>query len=775
MVVQGFVTLGKAPFRRDGFGGGHQPMKFWVCFLLLASLPLSASTHVDAKLHADHSEVAVDQTFQLGVQLTMRDHWHTYWESPGFAGLPTELILEPVDGLTVEALQFPVPKRFVDEAGYVTYGYDDETLLIAAARYTGKAREITLKGLVKWLECKESCIPGEQKVTLKLKVGAAKAAASPLFERYAARVPRPPTAGFGYAVDWTFGEETWRARVTFDAATTQALGTAPEKIAFFPLFTDEVQHNEIKAVRDGDRLVVDLDFGSFDAKPSAATLSGVFDFGATATPLRLQLYPEAKASATAGLTPSVTAPGPVADTVAPAGDALNHSFLTILLFAFLGGVILNLMPCVLPVLSLKVFAVVKEAGENHWHRIKLGWIYTFGIMICFLIFSLFFVVAKSAGNEIGVGFQFQNPLFVIGMTALIFVFALSFLGVYEISAPDANALYGLSNQKGATGAFFQGALMTLLSTPCTAPMLGTAYAWALTQNAFIILVVFQVIAFGLAFPYLALCYMPGLVKLMPKPGPWMHTFKVILGFLMMSTAVWLFSILLDLTGRDGVIGTMVLLIGLGFAAWIFGQTWFTERRRGGLLAVVVVVAGAVYMGMFNLYDIRHPQEGEMRRMDELRLQIKAELQAQQAESGGGEAYFQEIEQRFSSPRELAWIPYSEPGLAHLRQTNRIVFVDFTAAWCLTCKANEKLVIDRAEVRQVIADQKIYTVKVDYTNKDDHITQMLSRFNRAGVPLYVVYPGQGDPIVLPETLTQKMLLDAFEDARVQVTQQSKRAD
>ncbi len=749
-------------------------MKLWVCFLLLASLPLSASTHVDAKLLVDCAEVAVDQPFQLGVQLNMRDHWHTYWESPGFAGLPTKLILEPVDGLTVSALQFPIPKRFVDEAGYVTYGYDDETLLIASARYTGNAREITLKGLVKWLECKESCIPGEQKVSLKLKIGEAKAVASPLFEKYVPRVPRPPTGDFGYAVDWTFGEETWQARVTFDAATTQALGATPDKIAFFPLFTDEVQHNEIKAKQDGDRLVVDLDFGSFDAKPGAPQLSGVFDFGAAAAPVRLQLYPEAQVSTGTAISAESTGTT-AADTTAPAGDALDHSFWSILLFAFLGGIILNLMPCVLPVLSLKVFAVVKEAGENHWHRIKLGWVYTFGIMICFLVFSLFFVVAKSAGNEIGVGFQFQNPLFVIGMTALIFVFSLSFLGVYEISAPDAGALYGLSNQKGATGAFFQGALMTLLSTPCTAPMLGTAYAWALTQNAFIIIVVFQVIAFGLAFPYLALCYMPGLVKLLPKPGPWMLTFKVLLGFLMMSTAVWLFSVLMDLTGPDGVIGTMALLVGLGYAAWIFGQTWFTERRRGGLVAAALVTAGAVYLGMFSLFDIRYPKEGETRRLEELRLQIKAELQAEQAESGGAEAYFQEIEQRFSSPRELAWIPYSETGLAHLRQTNRIVFVDFTAAWCLTCKANEKLVIDRAEVRQVIAEQQIYTVKVDYTNKDDHITQMLTSFNRAGVPLYVVYPGQGDPIVLPETLTQKMLLDAFEDARVQVTQQSKRAD
>lgn len=751
-------------------------MKFWVCFLLLALLPLSASTHVDAKLLADHSAVAAGQPFHLGVHLTMRDHWHTYWESPGFAGLPTKLEIEPVEGLTIDALQFPVPKRFVDEAGYVTYGYDDETLLVAPARYTGSAKEITLKGVVKWLECKESCIPGEQKVILKLKVGEAKTAASSLFTKYLPRLPRPPAAGFGYETVWTFGEETWQARVTFDAATTQKIAATPDQVTFFPLFTDEVQHNKIEAAREGDRLVVDLDFGSFDAKPSAATLSGVFDFGAAAAPLRLQLYPEAQVGAVAASAEPAGALDSRGDsTAAPSATALDHSFWNILLFAFLGGVILNLMPCVLPVLSLKVFAVVKEAGENHWHRIKLGWVYTFGIMVCFLVFSLFFVVAKSAGSEIGVGFQFQNPLFVIGMTALIFVFSLSFLGVYEISAPDANALYGLSNKKGATGAFFQGALMTLLSTPCTAPMLGTAYAWALTQNALIIIVVFQVIAFGLAFPYLALCYIPGLVKLLPKPGPWMHTFKVILGFVMMTTVVWLFSVLLDLTGHDGVIGTMVLLVGLGFAAWIFGQTWFTERRRGGLLGMLVVTAAAVYAGLFYFMDIRFPKEGELRRLEELRLQVKAELQAQQAASGGGEAYFQEIEQRFSTPEEIAWTPYSEPGLAHLRQTNRIVFVDFTAAWCLTCKANEKLVIDRAEVRQVIADQKIYTVKVDYTNKDDHITQMLASFNRAGVPLYVVYPGQGDPIVLPETLTQKMLLDAFENARVQVTQQSKRAD
>ncbi|CAM2008680.1 cytochrome c biogenesis protein CcdA [Acanthopleuribacter pedis] len=744
-------------------------MKHLVLLVLLAAMPLFGGTHVAAKIVADHTVVAKGEPFSLAIHLKMRDHWHTYWESPGFAGLPTEWILEPVEGLQVEDLQFPVPKRFVDDAGYVTYGYDDEALLIAQARYTGSETEISIKGLVKWLECKESCIPGEAKAELNLGVGQAKPTETKLFEQFRARLPRPAPKDFQYAVSWQFAEEKWNARVTFGEAESASIKTKPEAITFFPTFTEEAQHDGIKARHEGGRLVVDLEFGAFAAEPEAPTLGGVFDFGADHPPLRLQLYPEP--SAELGVAPASSAKvGPPAET-----PALDYSFWTILLFAFLGGAILNLMPCVLPVLSLKVFAVVKEAGENHWHRIKLGWVYTAGIMVCFLVFSLFFIVAKSAGNEIGVGFQFQNPVFVIGMTALIFVLGLSFLGVYEISAPDANALYGLSNRQGAGGAFFQGALMTLLSTPCTAPLLGTAYAWALTQNALVILLVFQVIAFGLAFPYLLLCYIPGLVKLLPKPGPWMHHFKVVLGFLMMATVVWLFSVLVDLTGRDGVIGTMTMLVGLSFSAWVFGQSWFTESRRGGLLVAVLSAAASIFVGMFMLFDISNPKAARERFIEDLRLDLQGQLQASQTNTGElGDQYFKTIERRFSTPDTIAWIPYSEKGLAHLRQTNSIVFVDFTAAWCLTCKANEKLVIDRSAVRQVLADEGIYSVKVDYTNKDDHITQMLQQFNRAGVPLYVVYPGQGDPIVLPETLTQKMLLDAFSDARVQLTQQTNNA-
>ncbi len=470
---------------------------------------------------------------------------------------------------------------------------------------------------------------------------------------------------------------------------------------------------------------------------------------------RLPLYPEPVSSGSAE-----------GGSAAPAASKGGGLFWLMLLFAFLGGMILNLMPCVLPVLSLKVFSLIKDAGESARRRVQLAWVYTLGILTSFLALSLFFVAAKAAGGELGVGFQFQSPGFVVGISALIFVMALSFFGVFHFGSPNSQKLNELSMKSGYQGAFFNGILMTLLSTPCSAPFLGAAYGWALTQSNTVILLAFQVVAFGLAAPYLLLCYAPRLLKLLPKPGNWMNHFKVIMGFLLMATVVWLFSILTELTGRAGSVGLLTLLVGLGLAAWIYGQSAQLAAKGKGIVLTVAAAALACYLGLFKLWDIREPFADKLAVLENQRLEI---LSSQDAK--GASNIIEELEAKVNSAEKTAWLPYSPTNLAHFRKQGRMVFLDFTAAWCLTCKANEKLVLDTKKIRTLFANEGIVAMKADYTHKDDHLTQILKSYQRASVPMYLVYPGQEDAILLPEVITKAIVIDAVEKARVQMARAS----
>jgi len=301
-------------------------------------------------------------------------------------------------------------------------------------------------------------------------------------------------------------------------------------------------------------------------------------------------------------------------------------------------------------------------------------------------------------------------------------------------------------------------LMTILSTPCTAPGVGIAYGWSLTQPLVVMVIMFQVVALGLAFPYLVLCYMPSLLRFLPKPGPWMGYFKVVLGFSLMGTVVWLFAVLTDLTGKAGVVGLLSLLLFLSLASYIYGKSWFSDHRKRGLVWGSVLVLLGVYMGLFLLFDIRNPRR-ELHEREEM-MALKYRLQ----ESGSANAeIFQELDAMATTPDKIAWVPYTPNALEHFRTQERIVFLDFTATWCLTCKANERFVIDTQKVRGLFADKKIVTMQADYTHKDDELTRLINSFGRAGVPLYVVYPGNGNAILLPETITAGLVTDAVDQA------------
>ena len=732
-----------------------------LCLFLFLGLTAFAADEMatSAKLIADHETIAKGEAFQIGLALTMNDHWHTYWENPGSSGLPTTLEIEPVEGLEVGNLQFPLPKRFQDDIGMVTYGYDDRALLIAKAKYSGNAKTLTIKAKASWLECKEICVPGDAELTLTVAVGEAKPAHDDAFQKANAAIPivYGEEAPFTYQSSFQFKGDAWHGQVLISPREGIDLPIQPNAVKYFPLAIGQMDADlaEYQVSKDGNGYKLDLRYEAYVETPGADTaIAGVVQVPTTNGNhiARLPLYPTA---------PTANAIETNAPEKAKEGS-LDYGLWIILLFGFLGGIILNLMPCVLPVLSLKIFGIIKDAEMTPRLRIQHAWIVTLGISISFLVFSLFFIFSKAAGQQLGIGFQFQDPLFVIFMSALIFVMALSFLGVFHLEPPATNNLYELTQRHGWQGAFFQGALMTVLSTPCTAPLLGTAYGWALSQSPWIILLTFQVIALGLAFPYLLLCHSPKLMGLLPKPGNWMNHFKIGLGFILMATLIWLFSILWELTGPSGLIGTMALLLGLAVACYIFGQTFFSESRRKGLVWVVLVSAVTVYFSMFRLFDIQQPFLAKEKAQEYLRLAFLSEA------THGGDV-ITALENRKTTPEEIAWIPYSKDNLAHFRNKGRIVFMDFTAAWCATCKANEKIFIDTRTIRTAFAEKDVITIKVDYTDRSDEITAMLGSFDRAGVPLYLFYPGNNDAIVLPEAINKTMLLDALDEA-IQVNTQ-----
>lgn len=733
------------------------------CPFLFSQQDLATS----ARLIADREVVAKGTAFRIGLELTMDDHWHTYWENPGSSGLPTTLEIEPIEGLTVGKLAFPLPKRFEDEYNMVTFGYDEKVLLIAEAVYNGPLPSLALKGKATWLECKEVCIPGEAGFELTLPIGEGKPANSALFDQFQAQIPVPysDSTPFTYTSDFQFEGETWRGLVTLNAKDGHSFTSTAEEIQYFPLAIGllDAELTAFKARKEGDQFHLELTHTAYvDAPEPGLALEGVVKVSTQAGThlVRLPLY-KVKDSAATPTPPKSTTGNP-----APKEGSGSFNLWVILFIAFLGGMILNLMPCVLPVLSLKVFTVIQDAGMSASHRIKHAWIVTLGVSVSFLVISMFFIVSKILGNELGVGFQFQNPYFVIGISALIFVMALNFFDVFHLEPPASNDLYQLTQRQGWQGAFFQGALMTILSTPCTAPLLGTAYAWALSQPPLLIFLTFQIIALGLAFPYLILCHSPKLMALLPKPGNWMNYFKHGLGFLLMGTLIWLLSVLWELTGSAGLIGTLTLLLGLAIAAYIFGQTFFSEHRIKGFfwMAAVLLISG--YVGMFRLYDIQQPFLAKQKHYDYLRLTFLSESGNQASQS-----LLKSLEEQRTTAEEIAWVPYSQANLEYFRNQGRIVFMDFTAAWCLNCKTNEKVFIDTKTIRTAMAEKSVVMMKVDYTDKSDEITVLLKSFNRAGVPLYLFYPGNQEPIVLPEVISKSMLLEGLSSAAQILTQKT----
>ncbi|HEX4668319.1 MAG TPA: protein-disulfide reductase DsbD domain-containing protein [Chthoniobacterales bacterium] len=673
---------------------------------------------VEAKLLADTTTVVPGQPFIAGLLLKMAPGWHTYWQFPGDAGIPTEIKWQLPPGWKAGAIQWPVPLKLKEPGDIQIYGYHDQVLLMVPLTPPPKidAASVHLAAKADWLVCEKICIPGGAEVELDLPVGSQTAPADrDLFTKFQNQLPRalPPSAQ--NALEWTRGDKAFRLTIA-DKSLARA-----GAVDFFPLPESSTLIGHPQSVQSSDgSLVFTIPIES--APAGQQSLAGLIVAGAHAFSLG-----EATANSDG------IAAVPPAAAGAPAPDGL----LRLLFFGFLGGLILNLMPCVLPVISLKIFGFIKHAGDSRARIFGNGLAFTAGIFAWFIGLALLLIGFKSAGREITWAFQFTNPYFVVGMSAVVLVFALNLFGVFEITLPAAatTGLLGWSAREGYAGSFFQGVFATVLATPCTAPYLGTALGFAFAQSAGIILLMFVAIALGMSLPYLILSAQPAWLRFVPRPGPWMVRVKQFMGFLLLATLLFLLWVLGVARGIDAAIWASAFLLALSVACWMLGS-FSTPGASRAQRSVVLVLILVLVLGS-GFYFI-----GEK---------------------------FRATKTATSSLTTDGWIPFSPERLQAELAAGHTVFLDFTAAWCITCKYNEAAVLESAAVKSAFARHKIVKMKADWTNADPVITKTLKQFGRVGVPLYVLYPAAtpNQPVVLPELLTQALVLDHLESAAPKV--------
>ncbi len=700
-------------------------LRWWALFLVLAVVCPGAAQGqkfegrdlVTAQLVAETGTVVPGEPFTAGLLLKMIPGWHTYWQFPGDAGIPTEIKWQLPDGWKAGPIQWPIPLKLDEPGNIQIYGYHDDVLLMVELTPPPKidASTVHLAATADWLVCEKICIPGSGEVQLDLPVGAqATAANQELFTKFRDRLPRALPAEARSAVQWTREAKEFRLKIT-DKSLAQS-----GAVDFFPLPESSavvLGHPKRETAPDGS-IVFSIPIES--AGPGLESLDGLIVAGDRAFSLGKAVAVRAKDST------AVAAPAP-----APTGLA------KLLLFGFLGGFILNLMPCVLPVISLKIFGFIQHARDSRARIFGNGLAFSLGIFAWFIGLAAVMIGLKGAGHEITWAFQFTNPYFVVGMSAVVLVFALNLFGVFEITLPASatSGLLGWSAREGYAGSFFQGVFATVLATPCTAPYLGTALGFAFAQSAGIILLMFFAIAAGMSAPYLLLSAQPAWLRFVPKPGPWMVRVKQFMGFLLLATLLFLLWVLGVARGPDATIWVAAFLLALSIACWMKGS-FSTPVASGTQRGLVLVLMLVLVLGS-GFYFIGQK--------------------------------FAETKSAASSQMDGDWIPFSPERVQAELAQGRSVFIDFTAAWCITCKFNEASVLESAAVKSAFERHGIVKMKADWTNADPVITKTLKQFGRVGVPLYVLYPvtNPTQPVILPELLTQTLVINSFESAAQKV--------
>ncbi len=668
--------------------------------------------------------------FTVAVRFRLDPGWHNYWRNAGDSGLPTEIEWYLPEGFSAGAIQWPIPDRIVAYT-LVDYGYSGEpTLLIEITppRDLDRGSPVSLRARVDWLICESICLPAYEEVETELAVSSDPPRPDPRWEGMfaGARSALP-----GQADGWTLAAEVTEAGYRLTVRSTEAGRTPPDSVYFFASGTEVLAHSEPQAqVLEAGTLAVELVGSPYAVQPSPV-LRGVLldERGGSWDPDGRVRGMEVEVPV-AGASPP---PEPAREAATPAGSGAaagtgpegGVTMVLALAFAFLGGILLNLMPCVFPILSLKILGTVGQGGENRARIRNQGLVFGLGVVLSFLALAGLLIALRAGGAHLGWGFQLQAPLFVAFMAALFFAIGLNLMGVFDVGVSLTRLGAKPGNPAGYGESLASGILATIIATPCTAPFMGAALGFALTRAVAETLLVFGLLGLGMALPYVVLSMAPGLLERLPRPGPWMETLRNLLAFPMFGTVIWLVWVFGQQTGVGGSTHLLSGLLLVSAAGWIVGR-WHRTDLRSGVVARVLSV---------------------------LVLMMAAALSVR---GGAQEPPPLTIEE--------GWRPFLQEEVARTLAQGRPAFVDFTAAWCLTCQVNERFVLNKEAVLEAFRARNVVLFKADWTRQDPHITAALEALGRNGVPVYALYRGEpgAAPHILPALLTEDIVLEALEE-------------
>jgi thiol:disulfide interchange protein len=679
----------------------------------MAGLPAAlGAAKTQPSLVVPAETVRPGDTVIVGLQLRMPPGWHTYWRNPGAAGGATKIQWTLPQGVTAGEIQWPLPEK-TTTAGLTSYAYEGEVVLMVPLSIANTVPKgpIDLSAKVSWIECETQCIQGKSTVQAKLTIAdtAKPSSQAGVIDDWQKKVPRIDSNlkvqsawQNGKAADERFLTIGWKLRNAEAAAD------------FYPFESSALEiggETEKLGAGPGEarlRKTVKKFEGDWPKEVEGVIVEAVK--GKSSTGYQVKLETDSKpGTAAAG---SQTALQPLRK---------GSSLWGMLGAAFLGGLILNFMPCVLPVIALKILGFVQQSREEPKRVARLGIIYGLGVLFSFLVLAGLIIGVQKAGRVAAWGMQFQNPVFVIIMTTLMVLVALNLFGLFEVNLAGGamGTASQLATRHGASGAFFNGMLTTALATPCTAPFLASALGYAFVQPPLIIVLFLAFVGLGLAFPYVLLTFQPAWLKFLPKPGAWMETFKKLMGFPVLAAGIWLLSLTVPFYGIDGPLWVGIFLVLLALSAYIYGDFVQRGTKRKGLALVLTV--SLLLLGFFAM--------------------------------------------KLGLVRDEGWQPWSAEAVEKARAQGKPVFVDFTASYCLTCKLNKKTSINTDSVKAKLKEIDAVTLKGDFTLEDPQIAGELQRFERPGVPLNLVYPKDKnkEPIVLPPTLTPSIVLNALNEA------------
>ena len=678
--------------------------------------PIQAD-YATVELISEYDAVVPGQSFDLAVRFDLEEHWHIYWKNPGASGLSTTIDWVLPESIEAGEVQWPAPER-IQLGGLMNYGYEEEAVFIVTLQAPEDLKlgsDLAITANLFWLICKETCLPGEAALDLVLPV-ASKAEPSAEATAFAEARNRQARAA-----------HPWVTTAYLEEEALVVVIEGEELAADFYLYVDseglvDPSAEQVRSTPAPNRaeLRLALDAPFFENQPLG--ISGVLQSGNDSWEFNTEILDTPQLFAR-------TAPKPVGFEQ----RLLAFGLPGILALAFLGGLILNIMPCVLPVLSLKVFSLLKHAGQTRSDALRHGLAYTAGVVLSFIALAGALFILRAFGERIGWGFQLQSPGFVVVLSAVFFLFGLNLMGVFELGGRLVGADNKVARRKDVLGSFGMGVLAAVVGAPCMGPLVAGVSGLAVQANVATGLLTFGMMGLGLSSPFLVLSVFPKLVAFLPKPGLWMESFKQGMGFLLMAAVVFLALVVGRQGGVDGIFILLVVILLSSVAAWIFGRWGAAARSRRSQWIARLLALFLIGASLF--YGVRSIKE----------------------------AYLDYGNQETIADSSGQWGAWSSNRVDELLAEGRPVFVDFTATWCLICQVNKKVALRTDATESLFTKKGIVAMEADWTRYDSDITDALEEFGRSGVPLYLLYTPDGAVTVLPQSLTNGIVRDAVEKA------------